>query len=220
MKTIDSYFDAEGNLTLEGVAIYAEAIKLDKVAELPNGFQDYILNVPNAAQEVLETYELIADEELDSAYFPFGKSQKSIYKVPRTNEDLDVFLAEILQKALAEESTPNKRLERRMLQIVKGGDSLKVLTPKANELCIDKLSFTFNVSVGQETYLTIFNQGDEEVMEYEVEDSSTTFEVLLNENNYPSGLYYWMLDNNGSTQTKRFYICQPKDAEQILKKIG
>ncbi len=217
MKTIGQYFDAEGNLTIEGVAIYAEAIKLDKVAELPNGFQDYILNAPNAAQEVLELYELIADEELDFTYFPFGKVEKNI-SIPQTNEDLDVFLTEIIQKALAEESTPNKRLERRILQMVKGRDSLKVLTPKENKLCIDKLSFTFNVSVGEATYLTIFNQEDEEVVEYEVEEGKTTFEVLLNKNNYPSGLYYWMLDNNGSTKTRRFYVCQPEDAKRILKK--
>jgi len=220
MKTINLYFDTEGNLTLEGVAIYAEAIKLDKVAELPDSFQDYILNVPNAAQEVLEIYELIADEELDSTYFPFGKMEMSSYKVPQTNEDLDAFLVKILQKALAEESTPNKRLERRMLQTVKAGNSLKVLTPKENSVCIDKVHFTFNVSVGQETYLTIFNQEDEEVVEYDIEEGLITFEVGLNENNYPSGLYYWMLDNDGSTQTKRFYVCQPKDFERILQAIG
>ncbi|MGB1240967.1 MAG: hypothetical protein ACPG49_00490 [Chitinophagales bacterium] len=220
MKMIDQYFDVEGNLTLEGVAIYAEAIKLEKVAELPDGFQDYILNVPNAAQEVLEIYELIADEELDSTYYPFDKVELSAYTVPQTNEDLDAFLAEILQEALKEEVVPNKRLERRMLQTVKGESTLKVLTPKPNKLCIDKLNFTFNTSIGQETYLTIFNQKDEEVIEYEMEEGIINFEVMLGENNYPSGLYYWMLDNDGDTQTRRFYVCQPNDAKRILQAMG
>ncbi|MGB1242913.1 MAG: hypothetical protein ACPG49_10350 [Chitinophagales bacterium] len=221
MNLLDKYFDAEGGLTLEGVAIYAEAIKLNKVEKLPNSFQEYLLKNPMAAQEVLEIYELIADEELDDKYFPFDKVAISDYKVPSTNEDLDVFLAGILQKALAEESTPNARLERRMLQTVKArGTKLKVLTPEENEICVDKIHFSFNLPVGEETYITIFNEKDDEIAEYELDVETKSFNILLNEEEYPSGLYYWMLDKDRDVRTKRFYVCQPKDAKRILKGIG
>ncbi|MEZ4887013.1 MAG: hypothetical protein R3E32_19945 [Chitinophagales bacterium] len=218
MKNTHKYFDTKGHLTLEGVAIYAEAVKLGKVEKLPDSFQEYLLKVPTAAQEVLEIYELIADEKIDSTYFPFDQIKTSTYVVPTTNEDLDVFLAGILQKALAEESTPNARLERRMLQTVKAGNtSLKILTPKENEVCIDKIHFSFNVPIGEDAYLTIFNQKNEEIIEYELDVESMDFNLLLTEKNYPSGLYYWMLDNGGDLQTRRFYVCQPKDAERILQ---
>ena len=221
MKRIDKYFDTEGRLTLEGVAVYAEAVKLDKVGKLPERFQDYLLSLPNVAQEILEIYELIADESIDAGYFPFDKIEMSAYVVPATNEGLDAFLEDILRKALVEDSTPNVRLERRMRQTVKASPSnLKVLSPKGDMVFIDKVPFSFSTSIGDETYLTIFNQEDEEVTEYELEKGSTSFEILLNEKDYPSGLYYWMLDNDGDTQTRRFYVCQPGDAERILEAMG
>ena len=221
MNTSEKYFDGEGRLTLEGVAIYAEAIKLNKVEKLPDSFQEYILKVPTAAQEVLEIYELIAEEELEGSYFPFDKVALSKYTVPKNNEDLDAFLADILRTVLVEESTPNARLERRMLQTVKAeGTRMQVLTPKENEVGIDKIQFSFNKSIGEESYLTIFSQKDEEVAEYELEERIVSFEVILDENLYPSGLYYWMLDCDGDIQTKRFYVCQPKDAERILQAMG
>ncbi len=221
MKTKDKYFDIEGRLTLEGIAVYAEAVKLGKVTKLPNSFQDYILAAPEAAQEVLEIYDLLASEEIDASFFPFDKVETSLYSVPTTNEGLDAFLADILRKALEEESTPNKRLERRMLQTVKAVPSnLKVLTPQQGEVCINKIHFTFNRGVGQEVYLTLFNQEDEEIEELELAVGVKEVYVALNETDYPSGLYYWMLDNDGDTQTGRFYICQAQDAERILQAMG
>lgn len=221
MKTMDKYFDANGRLTLEGIAVYAEAVKLGKVTTLPNNFQEYILSVPQAAQEVLEIYDLLVDEEIDASFFPFDKMATSTYSLPTTNEGLDAFLADILRKALEEESVPNKRLERRMLETVKGDASnLKVLTPQQNEICIDKIHFTFNKQVGEEVYLTFFNQEDDEIEEVELAVGVKETSVALNETDYPSGLYYWMLDNDGDIQTGRFYVCQPQDAERILQGMG
>ena len=56
-----NYFDQQGNLTEEGLMLYVEALKLDRLDELPEKVLQHIRSHPELEREAIELYSLIAE---------------------------------------------------------------------------------------------------------------------------------------------------------------
>ncbi len=60
-----NYFNAKGQLTDEGIALYIDALKLNKLDQVPDKVRDYVADHPKVQQEIADLYGIVG--ELDYA---------------------------------------------------------------------------------------------------------------------------------------------------------
>lgn len=212
-------FDAKGNLTLEGRIIYAHAMHLSKVDDLPEELLDHVWENDDSRSAIAELYELLDIETVKKnphTYFKKVSTDIGFLKIDWSN--LDAAMQDILQQALAEQATPNRKMERKMAMSFKtSATKIEVLQPKKDAVCIQRINFVFSFKTPQPYWLHFKNAQGQSKGEFEIPKGSNQFQISIEDKiQFPTGLYYWTLLANGTPMTNRLYICTEEDTHKIL----
>jgi len=106
----------DGELNSVGMALYVDAMKLQKVDDLPSVFHDAILEYPDIYSEIVRMYIALEGEELEAPH-PFSDNKE--LSLPNSADELDDFLQNIILEPLKEAAIPNLDLE---WKVVRGGE--------------------------------------------------------------------------------------------------
>ncbi|MGB0929970.1 MAG: hypothetical protein ACPGVB_04295 [Chitinophagales bacterium] len=148
----------------------------------------------------------------ETKYAPFGRCEKGVLQKDTAMED-------ILLQALAEQTTPNRKLERKMaLSFKNGAVAIKVKRPKKDAICVNTITFVFSHKTSAILWIHFKNAKGESKGEFEVPKGIDKFQISIEDNQeYPTGRYYWTLLVNGTPMTNRLYICSEEDARAIVE---
>ena len=197
----------EGHLTIEGRTLYAEAMHLDKVSELPIALFDHINDCFQCSSEILEAYSLIQAEDIEEPHPFFSKSSE-------VDMVLEEYLQNIIREALSEHTTLNVRLENRMLQTLKSAPQMQFLQPQKDEVFIEKIIFRLKEAHSKNIRLMLQNADEEVVMRTSIPARTTQY--ILNCADYPDGLYYWTALLGNQTLMNRLYLCSQNSANALI----
>lgn len=218
MTLLKQIFDDQGNLTLEGRVLYAHAMHLSRVDDLPEDLVDYVWGNDESRNAIAELYELLETgmvKKNPHSFFLQKPTHSSFVKIDWNN--LDAAMEDILLQALAEQTTSNRKLERKMRMSFKTGTvAVKVNRPKKDAICVNTILFVFSHKTPAVLWIHFKNAKGESKGEFEVPKGSEQFQIAIgNGEEYPTGLYYWTLLVNGTPMTNRLYICTEEDAKRI-----
>lgn len=219
MDILKRIFDNDGSLNLEGRVLYAEAMHLSKVADLPKKLIDYVWQDDDSRLAIVELYELLNANNVQAqphVYFKQSLNTTSFVSIDWNN--LDAALEDILRSALSNEHTPNRRMERRMaLSLKTSNKTLQVIQPEKDLVCVQQITFQFSKATPQAYRLLLQNAQGEEIEEFTVPSNSEQFQISIeNEEQFPTGLYYWTLLVGKTPISNRLYICTEEDARRLL----
>src|SRR5664279_4340394 len=63
MKSGKPFFDADAHLNEEGVALFVDALKLDRTGELPREVREHVAGCQTCKKEVTGLFSLLGDED-------------------------------------------------------------------------------------------------------------------------------------------------------------
>ncbi|MEZ4885298.1 MAG: hypothetical protein R3E32_11270 [Chitinophagales bacterium] len=221
MKQLKKIFEKMENLNMENRILYAYAMHLSRVDELPSALVEHFWNNNKSRQQIIELYQLYDTAMIAAHPHPFFSSDsKERYTTPIDWENLDEVLEVILRTALSEQTKPNRAMERKMAVSFKTTSSaLHVTAPKKDAVCIGVIHFVFQQAIPQDAALHFKNNQGETSGRYEVAKGSTQFRIsIVATNLFPSGLYYWTLLVGNIQMTNNLYICTEEDAKRLLEK--
>ncbi|MFK7903946.1 MAG: hypothetical protein AB8B69_02430 [Chitinophagales bacterium] len=197
MTTNQTYFDEYGELNTLGRMLYAEAIRFNRLDDLPDNIYNHVLQSPWASAEILDLYTLIEDEDYDvsSLHPSFDMSDKSI------SGDMDDI--ERILNQLKAEAIPNPTYEKAIKEQVfrssgAAAASLKVKAPISEQLITENfIDFEWETSSNKDLILTLENSKGRLVKE-RLSAKTKKFRIdLLPKSKFPSGMYYWKLALRG-----------------------
>lgn len=196
MTTNQIYFDEYGELNTLGRMLYAEAILLKKIEELPTEVYNHVQESPWASAEIIELYQLIEDEEYNETtphpFFDFG--DKTIGGNPL---DIDQILAQ-----LKSEATINPIYEKAIADLVlrntATASALKAIKPISEQLITeDYIDFEWETMSNKPLVFT-FETSKKRLIKERLTVGTTRYRLNLQPNEkFPSGLYYWKLAVRG-----------------------
>lgn len=213
MKT----FIKQGKLTSEGVAVYAEAMKFNRVAELPKELYHYVQNHPEARQRIVRLYRQIKDAVPQSIRKDFRNYLKIKYPIQE---------------------------ERKMVYL---GSRLKFIHPKKEDIFINQVHFElehFNLlkedkeesllkrnrpnsiapnRIHQSFHVTIQNSsGDiQEEFECQLKVPDRRFSISTPPDKFPTDAYYWTVrTSEGFHQSGYVYLSNNQDLYHFISAIS
>jgi len=221
MNLLKQIFDTKGTLTTEGRILYAHAMHLSKVDDLPDELLDYVWEDDESREEIAELYELLNIKIVQKnphPYFSSNTDENTLVSIDWTN--LDAAMERILRDALAEQSTPNRAIERKMALSFKAASAVIQLTsPKKDAVCIHTITFLFSEAIDQSYWLHLKNAKGRSKGQFEIPKGSHHFQLSIEDSDQlPTGLYYWTLLANGIPITNRLYICTEQDARKMIRR--
>lgn len=219
MDILKRIFDGENNLNIEGRILYAQAMHLSQVANLPKRLLDYVWEDDESRLAIAELYELLDVQKVQKThhlYFKQFTKTDSFISIDWNN--LDAALEDIIRTTLSNQHTPNRRMERRMaLSLKTSNKTLRVSQPKKDAICVQQITFQFSEATLQAYRLLLQNAQGEEIGEFEVPANSSQFQISIEDNEkYPTGLYYWTILVGKTPISSRLYICSEGDARRII----
>lgn len=201
-------FFKNGHLTVEGLTLYAEAIRLDAVVKLPEGFYQHLLTCDDCDDEVMTLAEFILHEPYDAATHPYlGEQAASDYMITDNPEDLDRILEQLIAEA-----TPVVRYERMIAQTFAFRSStathFKVLAPEKDQLCVGEVVFRFENNTNKPIQLVVENQDRQRVADAMIDADTNEYRIdCADTNQFSSGLYYWKAAVKGTKPLMgKFYV--------------
>ena len=210
----DIYFEEDGELNLVGMALYVDAMRLQRVDDLPAVFHDSILEHPDTYSEILRMYMTLQGEELglESPHPFFDKKELSI---PNSAEELDDFLQNIILKALKEEEILNSALERKVSLRLKSDATFKVLKPSSNALCISQILFEWEGKFTKKLRLFLQDSKGEFIGNFQIAPNEHTYTIDCS--GYESGAYYWSMTADRNTVMGKIYVSSGEDALKVMR---
>ncbi len=219
MSRYNNIFDDKGNLTMESRIMYAYAMHLSKVDELPSVLVEHFWKNEDSRTQIIELYELYDNEMIAQYPHPFFESQSKEKAAMHFDwENLDNSLEQLLRSALAEEAQINRAMERKMTASFKtAAATFEVVAPKKDAVCIQSIPFHFKYPLPHAAALHLKNAQGKTVGRYKVSKGSNTYKVSIEDvQQFPSGLYYWTLLVGSMPITNRLYICTTEDGRRML----
>lgn len=219
MNRFNNLFDDRGNLTMESRILYAYAMHLSKVDELPPILVEHFWSNTDSREQIVELYELYDAEMIAQHPHPyFENSTKKNSNLHFDWENLDEALEQLLRTALAEQTQTNSAMERKMVASFKAASTvIQILTPKKDAVCVRNISFVFQQPILQEAALHFKNAKGKTIARFSIPKGSQEYKIsIADAPEFPSGLYYWTLLVGSNPMTNRLYICTEEDAKRIL----
>lgn len=71
-----NYFNQDGHFNDEGISLYADAIKLNKISELPQGFKSHLESCSSCQSELIDFSSIMSEVEQDLAAHPYFNAEK------------------------------------------------------------------------------------------------------------------------------------------------
>ncbi len=219
MNILKRIFDKDNSLNLEGRILYAEAMHLSMVADLPKKLTNYVWQDDESRLAIAELYELLDAKEVQAQphlYFKQFMDTKLFVSIDWNN--LDAALEDILRTTLSSQHTPNRRMERRIALSLKTSNKiLEVIQPEKDAVCVQQITFQFSKATPQPYRLLLQNAEGEEIGEFKIPSNSLQFQITVeNEEQFPTGLYYWTLLVGKTPISNRLYVCTEQDAREML----
>ena len=216
MNTVtQTYFDTDGHFTLETRSLYADAMRLDRVEELPSELVEHLQGCLQCSIDTIDLYQLTQHQRTDEGekhpFFDLGQS------VPTSNEELDDMLEGILRSALSEMSVQNEKMEAQLELSFKSDSNLDMILPKKDAVCIDKIQFELNETSRQRIPLNIRDAKGNIVYRFKMLPNTLKHNVSIDKQGFATGLYYWTALLSGVRRTGRLYICRAEDVSDFLK---
>ncbi len=198
MTTNQTYFDEYGELNTLGRMLYAEAIHLNRLDELPDDIYNHVLQSPWASAEIIDLYTLIAEEEYETNG-PHPFFDLSDNSIGAGFDDIDRILAQLKAEAILN-PTYEKAIEEQFAYRSSAAafTPLKVRKPIADELILkDYIDFEWETSSNKDLIFTLENH-QKRLIKERLSAGTTSLRVDLRpKDNFPSGLYYWKLALRG-----------------------
>ncbi|MEZ4887414.1 MAG: hypothetical protein R3E32_21965 [Chitinophagales bacterium] len=214
MNTITQpYFDTDGHFTLETRSLYADAMRLDRIEDLPSELVEHLHDCLQCSIETIGLYQLTTNHPTNEKhpFFDLGQS------VPTSNEELDDLLEGILRSALKEISTHNASMEEQLELSFKSDSILDMVLPKKDAVCIDKIQFELNQTSSQRIPLNIRDAEGNIVYRFKMLPNVLKHEISIDKQGFATGLYYWTALLSGVRKTGRLYVCRAEDVGNFLK---
>ncbi len=214
-------FDSKSETDRYFEVLYVYAIYLSKVDLLPPAIVEYVWDNPQIRKEILELYKLYSKALVEEYPHPYFLENKPIVDtVPIDWKNLDGALEEIIRSALEKQFSPNPVAERRVLAAYKASSSsaFQVIRPEKDTVSIHHIPFVFNQVASKNLDLHIKDADGETIAKYIIGKGTQRFEAPIeNKQQFPSGLYYWLLLLDSKPLTNRFYICTEEDAKDVFR---
>ena len=216
----DSYFSEDNALNLKGIALYVDAMKLDKVDELPPVFHEAILEFPETYAKIVRIYKALADEVIEESGFfsNMERESEALLKVPESAEELDEFLSNIIRDVIKEQTRVNEGLERKIAAALKSQSDLLVVKPLSEQLCIKQVCFEWRNNSGRNVQLFIQDEKGVFIDHFRIPAQNKSFEVACSE--YETGLYYWTLSTSETSLIGKVYVVSETDASDFIRRFG
>ncbi|MEZ4886049.1 MAG: hypothetical protein R3E32_15040 [Chitinophagales bacterium] len=219
MRYLERIFDDEGKLTKEGRIIYAHAMHLSKVDDLPEELIEYVWKEDESREDIEDLYELLIPSMVLENPHPFflqTSMNPSLVSIDWTN--LEAAMEDILRQALAEQTTPNRKMERKMALSFKATNlDMEVIRPKKDAVCVQSITFVFSQATAKSYWIHFKNAKGGDIEEMEVPKGSHEFQISIEDKlQFPTGLYYWTILVNGTPMTNRLYVCTEESAREML----
>ncbi len=207
-----TYFDTDGHFNLEARSLYADAMRLDRIEELPQELVEHLHACLQCSMETIELFQLTHRHHTDEKhpFFDLGRA------VPTSNEELDDMLEDILRSALKEMTVQNTKMEAQLSLSFKSDSNLDMIAPKKDAVCIDTIRFELNQSSKQRIPLNIRDVSGKIVYRFKMPPNILKHDVTIEKQKLPTGLYYWTALLNGVRRTGRIYICRAEDVGKYL----
>ncbi|MEZ4888482.1 MAG: hypothetical protein R3E32_27390 [Chitinophagales bacterium] len=205
------YFDSDGHLTTIARAMYADAMKLDKVTQLPDSVQEHT-NVCNYCSSLIvvlfDAIEGIDYQDL-APHPVFEQNEKSHYSISDNPQNIEAILQQLMAEAV--EIPSMERLLKTQSNYRKSDiEDLQVIQPLPNALYFNSVDFQFEKPLSHITDLSIRNHKGrvfKASLPIDTKDYTLTFSPR---ENFPSGLYYWKLTSrNSKPLVGKLYIYHP-----------
>lgn len=191
--------------------LYAEAIQLDKVDELPKILYEHLSECEECDEDVTTLAMFIKDKDYSKLEaHPFFDLQQSHLSLSDNPMDLDRLLEEIKASV-----TPVPRYEKMITESLtfrstaSAALQLKVLRPKPEELFLNAIEFQFEATANAPILLQIENQNRRKVIPpIELAANERTYVINLGKSSpFKTGLYYWKAAVKGMKPIMgKFYV--------------
>lgn len=212
--TIQQYFDTDGHFNLEARSLYADAMRLDRIEDIPSEMVTHLHNCLQCSLETIDLYKMTT-HHLTNEKHPFFDLGQA---VPTSNEELDDMLTDILRSALRESTSLHPKMEAQLDLSFKSDSNLDMIAPKQDAVCIDKIQFELNRTSSQRIPLNIRAAVSGSIVyRFKLPPNTLKHEVSIDKQNFSTGLYYWTALLSGVRRTGRLYICRAGDVENFLK---
>lgn len=209
-KNNSKYFDPEGHLNTVGRSVYADAMKLEKVEQLPLNLQEHVGQCSYCSSLIILLYDAIQDIAYEEASpHPLFKTlPKSKWTLGNRPQDIETILTQLRKEAI--EIPSMERLIQRG-EVFRGQNHSQplLLTPHLEQLCLHQIDFEFTQPIGVAADLSIRNH-QKRVFKGQIPAHTTHFTVSFQPKvQFPNGLYYWkMVLKGGSPIAGKFYVYQ------------
>ena len=189
MKTI-TYTDTNGHLTQLGQMLYADAMKVEKVSELPVELPDHVFECDYCNNHVRSLYDLIVDLDYPIERHPvLDTVEKSVLTLSDDPQNLD----NLLKQLMAEEiQIPSYE---KLVGAYRSEDAvgIQLTNPTPNQLCKDGIDFRFMTSENNILTLTIESHGNRVFREKFAAGTQHIRVDFTPKSDFPKGMYYWKL---------------------------
>lgn len=206
-----TFFEEAGHLNMAGRMLYAEAVQLDRMGQLPDDIYEHVQSCAECSAEILLLTALMEDENTDASqeHPYFDKPEESEYFLTDNPSDIDALLESIRAEAIAIPLYDSMIAEQLTAAYRNSATAIKVLTPENEQLCQREATFTFEQTTPVQLILQIENhQG--QVHKSKIPANTTTYTVSFEPaKQFPTGLYYWKLAGRGiKRMVGKFYVHQ------------
>jgi len=207
-QNYSKYFDEEGHLNTIARTLYADAMRLSKVEQLPEPLQQHIVDCSYCSSLIVILYDAISDLDYEdlSPHPVLETTQMSKWSISENPQDIEGILEQLMAEAI-EIPSMERLLKKRATYRKSGAVELKIKKPIANALCFNELDFEFETPLSSPTDLSIRNHKGR-LIKILLPVNTTKHSVPLQpQEKYPNGLYYWKLSPiNGQPLVGKFYV--------------
>jgi len=206
------FFDEEQHLNQKAQALYVDAMKLNRLVEVPKGVYEHAQNCSYCTVQLYELYEVLEGVNYaDLGKHPWLDKGLSKLYLSDKNQDLEAILQQLINDAITIPAYEQMITTIHRNAATSGSETLKVTRPTKEQLCIDSILFQFYSNTNKKFTLILENHKGR-VYKTRIAAGNTEHLVeFLPKEKFPSGLYYWKLALRGGSPMVmgKMYISTP-----------
>jgi len=208
-NTKELYMNTAGHLNIEGIAYYVNHLLEDNNDAFPTILFDHVRECLICKTEVVELHETMKEKQTISP-LTISKEVASIETL-LAKISQDVAFQEQIKERIYTQTPPNSYLVEKMNEqlVVRNIPTPQLVRPDKNQLCIGQVHFVFKEQLTSDTTLNIIDAMGKET---EYICPSNRLEFTLEMENASSGLYYYLLYDEGNILMNPFYFCTTEEA--------
>ncbi len=218
MRNGHLYITVTGQLTTMGIALCAEAMKLDMWHLLPYPFKKAINEHKKNYDAVISAFQLIKEENIPST--PYWKLLAELDEWLKSVYNNQNYRHALCQKIKRITNKINVNIEELAEAKMMGVDNApEILQPINNQLYTDELEITFSHPISTNGRFYILNEQAEETASFIIPKNTQSHILHLHPSQFPTGLYYGLLDINDFPKAWKLYIATREDLVNLWQQF-